>query len=256
MSGMFVIPVWYAAYTVLSRRSSYFSEPSGLTVRAPLAKAFFPSLLLLYIVPTIAMYFPYADPIVNQDVTAFWQATPVYVNIGLWLLALTVFSGSSDDQKKHTTAALPTSTRHINRAYGLAFVVSVVTHISVVWLIMTSTDPGMSFSKVFVPALDLRYAVKGEAAAGFVYGTVRMFQWDHVGIFASTVLWAVLGVYDVQTRLAGPGHKDGVVVPVLALLVGAIVLGPGAAVAAFSVWREKKLAAVCLAGEVAEKKTQ
>lgn len=250
------MPVWYAVYTLLSHRSSYFSGPSGLMVRASLAKAFLPSLLLLYIIPTVAMYIPYADPIVNQDVTAFWQATPVYVNISLWLLALTVFSGSREDQRKHTTAPLPTSTRHINRTYGLAFVVGVVTHVSVVWLIMTSSDPGMSFSKVFVPALDLRYAVKGEAAAGFVYGTVRMFQWDHIGIFASTVLWAVLGVYDVQTRLAGPGQKQGVIVPVLALIVGAIVLGPGAAVAAFGVWREKKLVAVRLVGEVAEKKTQ
>ncbi|KAH7028827.1 uncharacterized protein B0I36DRAFT_349819 [Microdochium trichocladiopsis] len=273
MSGMFIFPVWYAVHTLLSHRASYFSAPastssSGLAISRPFAKALLPAILVLYVVPTIAMYIPYANPEINQDAAAFWQATPAYVNVALWVLALTVFrGGDSSSSSTISTARSSSSARHVNRAYALAFVVGVLTHISVVWLVMTSSpeqDPSMSFSALFVPTLDLHNALPGSPAAGIVWGTLRMFQFDHIGIFASTLLWAVLGIYDVQTRLgAAGGEKEGgaVVVPILALLAGVVVLGPGAALAAFGVWREKKLAGAAassttVAGRVEGKKRQ
>ncbi|KXJ90037.1 hypothetical protein Micbo1qcDRAFT_234718 [Microdochium bolleyi] len=247
MSGQCIFPVWYAIHTLLSHGAPYLSSSSstGLAVSPALARAFLPAFLVLYVVPTIAMYVPYADPLRNQDATAFWQATPAYVNIALWVLALTVFRDRGGAGPATTTRTGPASSsssyaKYIIRAYVLAFVVGVVTQLWLVWAIMTSTNPSVSFRSVLIPsALDL-------SDVDFVLGTHRMFQWDHLGIFASTLLWAVMGVYDLQTRQ--PGASGDVLVPVTTLLLGALVLGPGAALAAFGVWREKRIARIVREG--------
>lgn len=117
----------------------------------------------------------------------------------------------------------------------LTFAVGLVAHLGTLYTCLTATDPDLSFDFVFVPKLD-------HGKLDLTMSIHRMFQWDYVGIFATSILCAWFSVYDIQ-RLTGA--SGNFVFACFAILLGAFVLGPGAALSVVGLWREQQLAGTC-----------
>ncbi|ORY70495.1 uncharacterized protein BCR38DRAFT_481626 [Pseudomassariella vexata] len=207
LGGTAIIPLYYAAYEYTSRNDDYYQSGRALDLLS--AKSILPATVLAYLIPTIAMYIPFQDPSITQNLIAFWQITPLRIGA---------------DRK------------YLNQIYYAAFVVTAVTHLVLVYICLTSNDPQTKLGYVFLPS-------KETLKDGVTMGLHYIFQWDFWGIAGSSLLWCWFVVFDVQ-RLLGSSSVCGVAQAGLVIGVMAVVLGPGAAMAAVWKWKEDKLVGI------------
>ncbi|KAH6994738.1 hypothetical protein EDB82DRAFT_557036 [Fusarium venenatum] len=201
-----------------------------------IARALAPSMIFIYIIPTILMYPPCPNPKYNQIAVAFWQPTPISIDLGVYVLDLTVFRGSSSSLSKTNTATTGlASTKHITNLYKVTFVVSAMAHLTTIYILFTTTgNLQLTFDHVLVPKLDL------ETIQDFSTGMHRIFQWDYWLIFVSAIIWSWLGVYDISKMQ----KADSVLTKCLGIVAAAIIVDPGATLAYFGIWRENELSAI------------
>jgi hypothetical protein len=232
IGGAVMIPLWMLALHRLSGQNAYFQ--SGRTVSLPYARIILPSTIILYLLPTIATFVPGMSLDLHQNVLAFWQLAPVFVNIPLWFVAPSVSSTPASAKAK--TADLP----HLKILYNTLFGIAVVSHWITVFKILSSEDPGVSFAHVFLPS-PARWMTSMDM------GLLWIFQWDWIIVSIAHYIPSLVAIYDVQRLVpdidddpAGDKLFKGFYMVTALTVLG----GPGAALAGVWGWREEQLAVI------------
>lgn len=196
---------------------------SGRQVPLSYAKALLPAAVLGYLVPTISLYLPWANIATTQNLTAFWQPAPLFVNFLLWIFSYTVSPspGLSKDA----------DTKYLKKIYLTAAVVSAVTHVGVLYICITSRDPEVSLSSVFLPD-------KAMWKTSMALGVHWIFQVDWWGCFGSSLFWGWLAAFDMLRLVNGRAGYGELVKVALGIGVLAVLAGPGATMAVIWSWRE------------------
>ncbi|KIX06405.1 uncharacterized protein Z518_04381 [Rhinocladiella mackenziei CBS 650.93] len=230
VGGAIIVPLYYLAYLRDSSGSQYWSAESR-QVPLPYAKALLPALIFGYLVPTILMFLPYSDTDhwTTQAMVALWQPCPWFVDALGWVLSI-VYS-SMDSQTPQKQASL-LDIAYLDTIYTVAFVVSALSHIGTLLVCLLSGDPQHSFNHIF-------FSRSGIREPSLTEGLRAIFQADFWIIFASSLVWAFLAIWDLK-RIAKT--EVSLSAAVAALLLGSVCVGPAAAVAAVWYWREHVMA--------------
>ncbi|EXF84239.1 FAD binding domain-containing protein [Colletotrichum fioriniae PJ7] len=238
VGGGVIIPLYHLAYTLLTTRKTYLVSSGDVPL--PLAKALLPASLLLFALPTAAMYYPWTNPRLAQNLIAFWQVAPVLVNAGIWLLASTIYKSSPkrtitpEGKTTTTTTTRKQAALVLRRLYSAAILVASASHFYTLYTIFTPQNKSLTLSNVFLPLNDISTGDVGT-------GLFQLFQWDFWLIFGSSRLWCALVVYDVQKQQHGKVDlKKFLAYYVLANNLE-FVVGPGAVLAGVWRWREERL---------------
>ncbi|KAI1211658.1 uncharacterized protein F4807DRAFT_418603 [Annulohypoxylon truncatum] len=226
MGAAVIAPVYYAAYVFTSGGDAYNFRDREVPIGY--ARAILPAAVLGYLVPTVALYYGSWDIETVQYLTAFWQPSPLYVSALLVLLAFLISPSLN---------ANPTSkngdVKHLKLVYLLAGLVSSASHLSTIYLSLTSDNPQLSLSYIFLPNKALW---KDSMALGLHY----IFQIDVLGAFGSALFWCWLITYDVL-RIEGRSSASSLIQAVLGIGITTLVAGPGTAIAIVCNWREDRL---------------
>ncbi|KAI1104774.1 hypothetical protein F4804DRAFT_351748 [Jackrogersella minutella] len=205
-----VLPLYYAAY--------------GREVPIASARVLLPAAVLGYLAPTAALwYVPWGDVTTVQHLTLFWQPSPIYVSA---LVSLFSFFAPSATAKNGDV-------KHLKRVYLAAGIVSTASHFLMLYNCLTSDNPQLSLSYVFLPN---RAAWKDSMTMGLHY----IFQWDFFGAFGSLLFWCWLVVYDVL-RILGQSGPLPLIKTVFGIAFVTLVASPGTAIAMVCSWREDRL---------------
>lgn len=230
IGGAVIIPIWWLLLHRVSAPKSYFA--SGRAVPLPYARLILPGTILLFLVPTIAIFLPSNNLITLQNILAFWQLTPVYVNIPLWFASPFVSSTPSTASRSKNA-----DLSHLKILYAVTFFLSVAVHWYTIYGISVSTDPSVSYASVFVPST---YTWK----KSLDWGLLWIFQWDWIFCGISHVLPAWIAVCDVQRLIHGAVTAEHMLEGAISAMALAWLGGPGAALSAVWFWREQKLALI------------
>ncbi|KAJ3943790.1 uncharacterized protein N0V96_006723 [Colletotrichum fioriniae] len=218
VGGGVIIPLYHLAYTLLTTRKTYLVSSGDMPL--PLAKALLPASLLLFALPTAAMYYPWTNPPSRPE-----PHRP--------LAASTVYKSNQTPENKTTTTRQQT-TLTLRRLYNTAILVAAASHFYTLYTIFTSQNKSLTLSNVFLPLNDISTGDVGT-------GLFQIFQWDFWLIFGSSRLWCALVVYDVQKQQHGKvNFKKFLAYYVLANNLE-FVVGPGAVLAGVWRWREERL---------------
>ena len=238
-----ICPLWYLGYAFLSSKDDYLR--SGRQVSLVAAKTMFVCTVLGYGLPTILIYLPWKDLVQHQNWLAFWQPSPIYPNILIWYLTITQNAPDADiiesdvpadvnSPRTETQQAKNEDVKYLKRLYIAAGLIGIATHVSVLYIGITSTDPRVSVASIFLPD---KSKWKIDAAQGIHW----IFQWDFWFCFLPSLLWCLLCVADVwrvgNERLTAAKYlMAGGYITLISVLAG-----PGAAMAAVWYWREDKM---------------
>lgn len=219
IGGAIIIPLYYLFYMRESSSADYYT-PASVQVPAPYAKALLPSLVLGYLLPTLAMFAPFpggdTDLRLTQGLIAFWQITPLVVNLLLVLFSTAYSKSGPSTREKSPRPPLEDGGKHLNRLYLTLLLLSSATHILILGICLSS--PQLSLSSIFflVP-LPHRLTLTG--------GLHTIFQADFLIIFAAALAGAFLAMSDLKrisrTDLSLWEVAGG-------MLLGTVVVGPGA----------------------------
>ncbi|KAF2854339.1 hypothetical protein T440DRAFT_273478 [Plenodomus tracheiphilus IPT5] len=226
-----IVPIWWFLYHRLSANKAYFSQ--GRTVPLPYARLILPATIILYVLPTIVMFLPSSDTNNVQNRIAFWQVTPILVNIPLWVASPFVSSASTSKTPKARNADLP----HLKVLYGVFFITSVAIHWYTIYGISVSENPKVTYASVWVPST---YKWKNDLSSGVLY----LFQCDWVITGLVHMIPAFIAVCDVQRVINGSITGEQFIEAGMAALSLTWLAGPGAALTAVWYWRELKMALI------------
>lgn len=192
------------------------------------AKALLPSLVIGYLLPTIAMYLPFSDPdlSVTQGLVALWQFTPLIVNLLLFVISAAYGKEPATSKK----AASPPSddVKYLNRLYLTCFTVAAMAHVGTIVMCLLSTHPQMAL----VYAL---FRVPVSNRLSMVGGLLYIFQVDFWIIFTAAVAGAYLALWDLK-RI---GFTDlSLSKAAVVMMVGVVFVGPAATVVGVWYMRE------------------
>jgi hypothetical protein len=192
------------------------------------AKTLLPALIGGYLIPTLAVYFPWkdADLSFTQGIIAFWQLSPLLVNMLL-------FSPSIFHQKPINQATPPQDdVKYLNRVYITSFIVSAITHIGTLFLTLTSTTEEVSFNR----AIGL---VPVSETMSMTDALLYIFQVDF-WLFSLAVLG---GSYITLWDLKRAGKTDlSMFKSFVVIVISSVLVGPGATVAGVWYVRESIMA--------------
>ncbi|ETN46470.1 uncharacterized protein HMPREF1541_00655 [Cyphellophora europaea CBS 101466] len=225
VGGAVIIPLYYLCYTWIAARPDYWTASRDVPVAK--AKTLLPALVFGFLMPTLVTWYPHNafDIDTLQKLVAFWQITPFVVNI-LWLIFSTIyraFHGKQIEQKHGDV-------RPLTVVYLLSFVVSAAAHLATLYLCYTSADPTISFDFVFTPR-----QVQNPSMAEGLHFTFIVDYWI---IFISTMIWCL----QAQLEITALGRTNlRAFQTVVYIVIGSIVLGPGAVLSAVWWWRESRI---------------
>lgn len=222
VGGAIIIPLYYLAYMRESAHDDYWSSASR-HVPIRYAKALLPSLLVGYLLPTLAMYLPFPDPDLSltQGLIALWQIAPLLVNL-LLLGISTAYIKEATPPRQNPRPATD-YVKYLNRLYITCFTISAAAHIATIATCLSSS-PQLSLTEALirVPIPD-RLSLVG--------GLRYIFQADFWIIFAAALGGSFLTLWDLKRT----GHSDlSLWKAVLVMVVGVFCVGPAAVVA--GVW--------------------
>jgi hypothetical protein len=232
IGGAVMIPLWMLALHRLSGRNSYFQ--SGRTVSLQYARIILPSTVILYLLPTLATFVPGMSLDLHQNILAFWQLTPIFVNIPLWFASPSVSSTPASGKAK--TADLS----HLKILYNTLFGIAVVSHWITIFKILSSENPAVSFARVFLPS-PARWMTSMDM------GLLWIFQWDWIVIAIAHYIPALVAIYDVQRLVPDiddDPEGDKLFKGFYMVTALTVLGGPGAALAGVWGWREEQLAVI------------
>jgi len=226
------MPLFYVAYTVISAGEPYW-WPLSRDVPPRYSKTILPAVLLGYALPTVLMFWPWKDPNMVQGMTAFWQPSPIYVQILIVIFAY--FYNLRYPEPKHNDRKAkdePRDLKDLKLIYIVTFLIGVFLHFGVVYTLLTSTDPQLSFRTTFVPDIEIRQKSLGE-------GLRNLWLSDFYGFFLASFLWCSYAVWDLKR--VGRANVDVWKASALIALAN-ILFGPGSAMSAVWYWRESAMA--------------
>jgi hypothetical protein len=180
------------------------------------AATILPALILGYVVPTVGMFLPSSiiSPETRQALIALWQFFPLW----FW-----VFQNALSRFYKRGGSDLPA----LNRVYNFCIVLGVATHAYLIGYVLRSPQPWETLAKMLVP--DCEPKTLADAAFMVIQGDF----W--IGVLASLV-WTG---EQMCTAVKAEGRKA--VGFALGMGLAAVLLSPGAVMAAGFKWREGKL---------------
>ncbi|OQV04581.1 hypothetical protein CLAIMM_09441 [Cladophialophora immunda] len=237
VGGAIIVPIYYLAYLYDTSSNQYWTKPRRVPL--PYAKALLPAVVIGYLIPTILMFLPYSAPDLwtTQAMVAFWQPSPWYVDGLLWLLPKFYPGGASTThaRAKQEKASGHDDIGYLNTVYMVSFAVAALSHVAVMSTCLLSSNPQHSFQHMFLPP-----SADG-VHASLVQGIHGIFQADYWIIFAASVAWAYLAIWDLKR--AGLKRDVGLGAALAAMVLGCVVLGPAATVTLVWWWREGVLVA-------------
>ncbi|CAO2649427.1 Nn.00g068120.m01.CDS01 [Neocucurbitaria sp. VM-36] len=225
-----IFPLWFILFYLVSAEKSYFSK--GRAVPLPYARVLLPATIFLYAIPTIALFIPGSSISTIQNLLAFWQVTPILVNVPLWFASLFVSSARTAASKTRNA-----DLSYLKSLYILVFVISVAAHWFTIYGVSTSTNPEVSLSAIFLPNASTWKTTLDN-------GLLWIFQWDWIIDAITFVLPAWIAVYDVQRLMYGAATSGQLIQAAIVIMVLTLLGGPGAAMSAVWAWREEKLAVI------------
>lgn len=236
---------------VISRDPTYWMACSQATP-AHNIKTFGPSLVLVYILPTVLMFTldthsPYLQPAI-----AFWQGTEILAMATTSLLSRTsLFSPPPAHQPPTLSSPKPSpfltagpfhaptaDLRPVRHLYAHTAVFSAAVHVALVgYYLFHPHGRQLSLLATFFPTNHVATVEQLHAPVATVAEGMRLFfQLDLLLMLVGVALWSGLTLYDL--RRVGMAHTGAVVKRGVLLLGGWVVLGPGAATALLWRWRE------------------
>ena len=225
-----VLSLWTLLLHRVSGPNAYFQ--SGRTVPVQYARLILPSTIIIYLLPTLATFYPRFSNDTLQSVLAFWQFAPLLVNIPLWFAAPFVSSAPATGKAK--TADL----KHLHVLYYALFFFSLASHWYSVFMVMSSETEGVTLSRVFLPH-------RAHWLTSMDNGLLWIFQWDWIIIATSFVVTAMIGAYDVQRFVPEIDTDSDRLGKIVYIAVALVALGgPGASLAAYWGFREEQLAVI------------
>jgi hypothetical protein len=186
-------------------------------------KTIIPTIVLTYILPSIAM-FTAPRLTTRQWVNGvFWQPFPVYAAILQRVFGLFVKDTTKEDRSDNPLADMP----YLRRTYIFAGVAAALAN-----LYVRFRSP-VSLTDVFFQGV--RNPI---AAVPLALGVAKFLRYDQIASFGAGAIWTALSFHDLKKArkvTAGWGKIVGVFTGTT------IVAGPGAAMAAMWAWREEAL---------------
>jgi hypothetical protein len=213
--------------------NSYFQ--SGRAVPLPYARLILPATVLIYLIPALAMYIPGWPLDTLQYIIAYWQFTPILVNVPLWFASSSV-SSTSITASRSKNADLP----HLKLLYTVLFVVSILSHWFTIFKVVSSENPGVTLARVFLPS-PAHWLTSADM------GLMWIFQWDWIICAILHVIPAIVAICDVRrfSPESGTDPTGDRLFKALCITAALTVLGgPGAALAGVWRWREEQLAII------------
>ncbi|KAK1142960.1 hypothetical protein N8T08_007201 [Aspergillus melleus] len=190
----------------------------------PSAQALPFSFLLGAVLPTVIGMLPTwypRSPHVHQSLLAAWQPDPVWVAVIQTFFTKLFSAPENASQAVWWTRA----------SLLLSAVACTIGHSHTLWMVITSSDERLSFSRMYIPHL-----VNGpqDATVRLASGPWLFLQYDLIIYSLASVSWA----YILVSRLVTPGALSRLVVLPILFIVGSVILGPGATVSLALFWRE------------------
>ncbi|OJD27062.1 hypothetical protein ACJ73_01550 [Blastomyces percursus] len=238
-------PLYYAAYVLTSSSTNYW-WPVSRQVPTSYAKALLPALLLGYLLPTLLfLYHEYSGHRLIEAMSLIWKPAPIYINIILGLLSALHVKVYPDSPRTPPADKPMPDLPFLNRVYLLVFSVSALTHIFTLSAALAPRYLGISIADIFIPL------ITGGLQPFSVPETRICTIWlvEFWIFWTATTVWYVLAVWDMD-RVGRARVNIGVAAG--AVVMGTIIVGPGATAAAVWYWREEKMAKV-LFKKVSEK---
>lgn len=189
-------------------------------------------MVLGYLVPTLLMFFASSDPDITQSFIAFWQPSPIYVNI--ILMCFSIIYGIFSPEGKATIAAdkeapdMP----YLRQLYGFSFILSILVHFLTMRMLTQSTHSELTVSKTFLLTSLIRPIT-------IIEGLRAIWLADFWVWAIATMVWCCVSVWDIR-RVGLSEVSIGNAIALIAL--GSILIGPGAVLSACWYWREAMMA--------------
>ncbi|KAL2075500.1 hypothetical protein VTL71DRAFT_443 [Oculimacula yallundae] len=220
----FIAPVYCFLHYIQSPLEKYAAADSRM-LQISGAKTIIPTLVLSYVVPTLAMFFMPGQANRQWINGVVWQFFPISGAILQRILPKFVKDTTQRDRISNPRADLP----YLRAAYGFSAAVGALTYLS---LHVASPIP---LTKVFFSNLG-----NPSAALPLIEGVVKALRYDQICAFSATAMWTILSFKDLKKSgklQAGWGK-------ILGLFAGMnLIVGPGAALSVMWAWREERLAA-------------
>jgi hypothetical protein len=229
VGGAVIVPLWGLILLKDSGPNTYFH--SGRAVPVTYARMILPTVLILYLIPTIAIFIPDQSITSVQSVVAFWQVVPVLVNVPFWIASFFVSS------KPATRTAKNADIPHLKILYNTLLPINIITHFITVYKVASSENPIVSFQRVFIPDPAFWKTSMDE-------GLLWMFQWDWLLIALVFIIPSIVAVFDIMRLVPDiddDSRSDKIFKAVYGTLALTVLGGPAAAMAGIWGWREEQM---------------
>lgn len=193
-----------------------------------------PSIILIYLLPTAAIFIPDLSTDILQPILAFWQTTPLLVNVPLWIASAFTSTSSSSSSSTHSRGK---DLSHLKFLYIFSFALSVVIHWYTIYGVSVSENPSVSITSVFVPS-----ANKWKSSLGD--GLLWIFQWDWIICGIAAMIPCIIAMCDVQRLTYGVVTLQRVCSSTITSIALTLLGGPGATLSIVWYWREQKMAMI------------
>lgn len=176
------------------------------------------------------MFYPFKDANshTTQGLVAVWQATPLYVNILLFIISKIASDSESPRSNGRTKKG---GSEYLTSLYVLFITVSTLSHVFLLYysLILYPDTAELTLSNIFLP----RPLTKDSTIGAQIH---RIFQVDFLIIFAASLAWAYAQVHDMKKV----GLRN-VSLSKAALIIGvtSVVAGPAAAIGGVWMWKDR-----------------
>jgi len=221
--------IYYMLDTICTHDPASF-WPTSTHVPEAEASAILPALLIGVLGPTLLMYAPFMGSEGRQWLEVIWTFFPLFLHFLHQAFTRHYRKRTIGTQAISTTLELPDvrSASSLRTLYTSVFVICAFLHIGVVSYVLHPCND-MSLQAVFgttYPAVHL------------VQGIKNMFVWDLWIMLLAALLWSFISTLDLRRA----GLTDiSITTVTLFLLVGSVLLGPAATIAACCAWRERVL---------------
>lgn len=218
----FVAPIYFFLHYVQSPLENYAAADNRMTQIGPV-KTIIPTIILSYILPSIAM-FTWPGLANRQWINGLlWQPFPIYAALIQRILASTVKDTTQEDRKFKPEADMP----HLRRTYAFAGGAAALTYLFVRLTSSVSITEAI-FSGIRNPS----------ASGNFVKDITKVLRYDQIACFSAGAIWTMLSFGDLKRK----NKIQASWAKIVGIFAGTtLIAGPGAAMAAMWSWREECL---------------
>ena len=217
-----IMPIYYFLHFLTTPPKNFTATDHRMTNMA-YAKTLLPAIIATSVLPLGAMFF-YPDIMMRQYINGFWQLFPIWLSLTHRLLSHAVRDTTSHNRMHNAQADIP----YLRSAYLLTGTISATIYI-LLWTRSPHTMREIFFSGLSNPA---------QVVTAIAPASARFLRYDYVCFLGGGLYWTALQFWDLKRARRTTGSW---VRFLGGLAVGAVLLGPGAAMAGFGYWRERVL---------------